>query len=57
LPTTTPYAFTKAFAEQKEQEWKRFLTRNNLPEPCGNLAGLIEMLMLVAMCLEKCSLL
>jgi hypothetical protein len=44
LPTATPYAFTKAFAEQKEQEWKRFLTRNNLPEPCGSLDGVIEKL-------------
>jgi hypothetical protein len=42
IPTTTPYAFTKAFVEQKEQTWKQFLKRNNLPEPCGSLDGLIE---------------
>jgi hypothetical protein len=42
LPIATPYAFTKAFDERKEQEWKRFLTKNNLPEPCRSLGTLIE---------------
>lgn len=44
LPTVTPYAFTKAFAEQKQQDWARFLKRNNLPEPCGSFVELIEKL-------------
>jgi len=44
LPSTTPHAFTSAFAAQKEQAWKQFLKRNNLREPCGSFEGLIDYL-------------
>lgn len=42
LPTTAPEAFSDQFAMEHQNDWQRFLARNDLKDPAGSLRGVTQ---------------